>query len=356
MRYSKIIGTGSYIPETVVKNSDFLNNVFFESYGKKLNKPNKEIIEKFYKITGIKERRYVNEKQKNSDIAFIAAQNAINDAGIDKEQIDLIIVGHNYGDIKAGDRHTDQVPSIASRVKNLLGIKNPHCVGFDVLFGCPGWLQSLIIADQFIKNNQINTALVIGSETLSRISDPHDRDGMIYADGAGATIIKAVESETPTGLISYASRTDTVDETYYLYNDRSFNPDFKGDNFFIKMYGHKVYEYALKYVPITVKQAMDKANISIDQVKKILIHQANEKMDLAIGKRIFELFGKKTFPQDIMPITITFLGNSSVATIPTLLDLLLKNKLQNHSINPEDYVIFASVGAGMNINAAVYKF
>lgn len=353
--YAKIIGTGSYIPEVVVKNEDFLNNIFFETYGKRLEKDNEEVIKKLYQITGIKERRYAREDQTNSMIATEAAKRAIEDSGIDPETLDYIIFAHNYGDVKFGDRHSDFVPSLATRVKHALGIKNPWCVGYDVAFGCPGWVEGMIQAGYFIKSGDAKKILVIGSETLSRISDPHDRDSMIFGDGAGAVVLEAVESEEPTGIIGHLARTDAAEEAYYLYNGHSFNPDFEGDNFFIKMLGHKVYEYALTYVPDLIKRLLDKLNLHIDDVQKILIHQANEKMDIAIGQRVYKLYGKK-MPESAMPVTITNLGNSSVGTIPTMLDMIMKGKLENHSINPGDIVIFASVGAGMNINALVYKF
>ena len=355
MLHSRIIGTGSYIPNKIVKNEDFLNNKFFEDYGKYIEKDNEDVIRKFYEITGIKERRYVEDDLKNSDIAAIAAKNAIEDSGINPEDIGLIIVAHNYGDLKKGDRHTDEVPSLASRVKNKLGIKNPYAIGFDLLYGCPGWIQAMITADMYIKSGKIKYALVIGSETLSRISDPHDRDSMIYADGAGAVILEATDDEK-IGILNYKSRTDTNGQTFYLWNGKSFNPDFKGDNFFIKMLGRKVYEYALVYVPELIKNLLDESNLEIDDINKILIHQANEKMDIAIGKRLFKLYGKKDMPDSIMPMTIGKLGNSSVATIPTLLDLIMKGKLENHTLKKGDNVIFASVGAGMNINAILYKF
>ncbi len=355
MKQGKIIGTGSYIPSKIIKNQDFLNNKFFDDYGKYLEKNNEEVIQKFYEITGIKERRYVEDKFKNSDIAAIAAKNAIEDAGIDAEDIDLIIVAHNYGDLKKDDRHTDEVPSLASRVKNKLGIKNPYAIGFDLLFGCPGWIQAMITANMYIKSAGIKYALVIGSETLSRISDPHDRDSMIYADGAGAVVLEATEDEN-VGIINFKSRTDTIEETYFLWNGESYNPNFVGDNFFIKMLGRKVYEYAIVKVPELIKNLLDESNVDINEINKILIHQANEKMDLAIGKRLFKLYGKREMPEDLMPMTIGWLGNSSVATIPTLLDLIMKGKLKNHTLKKGDNVIFASVGAGMNINAILYKF
>ncbi len=353
-RYSKIIGTGNFLPERIVKNSDFLKNEFYEDYGKKLNKPNEEIVEKLYKITGIKERRHVKPEQNNSDIAYEAAKRAIEDAAIDPETLDYIIVAHNYGDVILG-RHSDMVPSLAARVKNKLGIENPWCVGYDIAFGCPGWVEAMIQANYFIKSGDSKRILVIGSETLSKVSDPHDRDSMIYADGAGAVVLEAVESEEPTGILGHLSRTDTKNEVFYLKNGKSFNPDFEGDNFFIKMQGRKVYEYALVYVPDLIKRLLEKLNISIEDIDKILIHQANEKMDFAIGERLYKLFNKP-MPENIMPMTINKLGNSSVATIPTMLDMILKGKLENHTLKKGDITIFASVGAGMNINALVYKF
>ena len=120
------------------------------------------------------------------------------------------------------------------------------------------------------------------------------------------------------------------------------------------MYGRKIYEFALSQVPAAMKSCLDKSGIAIDDVKKILIHQANEKMDEAIIHRFYKLHGK-TPPENIMPMCIHDLGNSSVATVPTLYDLLLQGKIENHEINKGDVIIFASVGAGMNVNAFVYR-
>ena len=119
--------------------------------------------------------------------------------------------------------------------------------------------------------------------------------------------------------------------------------------------GRKIYEFALVNVPLAMKSALDKSGVSIDEVKKIFIHQANEKMDEAIIKRFFRLF-KKPVPEGIMPMSIHKLGNSSVATVPTLLDLVLKGEMENQEVKKGDIVIFTSVGAGMNLNAIVYRF
>ena len=120
------------------------------------------------------------------------------------------------------------------------------------------------------------------------------------------------------------------------------------------MYGRKIYEFALINVPKAMKECLEKANLDIKQVKKILIHQANEKMDEAIVQRFYKLY-KKEMPQGIMPMSIHKLGNSSVATVPTLYDLIMKGEIENQSLNKGDVILFASVGAGMNINAIVYQ-
>ncbi|WP_273004876.1 3-oxoacyl-ACP synthase III family protein, partial [Leeuwenhoekiella blandensis] len=125
---------------------------------------------------------------------------------------------------------------------------------------------------------------------------------------------------------------------------------------YLKMNGRRLYQYALETVPLSIKACIDKAGVDISDVKKILIHQANGKMDDAIVDRLYKLYGYEEAPDDVMPMIISWLGNSSVATVPTLLDLILKNKVADHKIEEGDLVIFASVGAGMNINAAVYQF
>ena len=124
------------------------------------------------------------------------------------------------------------------------------------------------------------------------------------------------------------------------------------------MNGRKLYEYALNYVPELVKCCMEKAKLSINKINKVLIHQANGKMDDAILQRLFKLFNlEKYIPkfQDVMPMTIKKLGNNSVASLPILLDLILKDELKEHKIEPNDNILFASVGAGMSINAIAYR-
>src|SRR5690606_18530098 len=184
----KITGIGSYIPSEIAKNEHFGDHHFYNEIGKRFGQEINNIIEKFKAITGIAERRYIPKNLNTSDIAAFAAENAIKNAGINPETLDYIIVAHNYGDVRHGSIQSDTVPSIATRVKHKLKIQNPRCVGYDMLFGCPGWIESMIQANAFIKSGMAEKCLVIGAEALSRVVDPHDRDSMIYSDGAGAAV------------------------------------------------------------------------------------------------------------------------------------------------------------------------
>ena len=348
----KITGSGSYIPTEVVSNAAFAKHVFLNDDGTLFPHPNDVVAQKFLEITGIEERRYVSDDLLTSDIATIAAKLAIDDAKVDSETLDYIIFAHNFGDVKKGAIQGDMLPSLASKVKHNLGIKNPKCVCYDMLFGCPGWVEGVIQANAFIKAGMAKRCLVIGAETLSRVVDLHDRDSMIYSDGAGATVIEATNDEG--GILAHESASFTFEEANYLYFGNSFNKILDPDVRYIKMHGRKIYEFALSHVPQAMKECLDNSGIAIDGVKKILIHQANEKMDEAIIQRFYKLY-KKEVPTGIMPMSIHTLGNSSVATIPTLYDLLIKGNLENHSLSKGDVIIFASVGAGMNVNAIVYK-
>jgi len=349
-----ITGTGSYIPGLAIPNDSFSDHSFYGEDGLLINTPNAEIFEKFKDITGIYERRYAEENVNTSDLATKAAALAIEDAGIDPETIDQIIVAHNFGNVIAGTIQSDAVPSIASRVKNLLGIRNPSCVAYDLLFGCPGWIQGVIHADSFIKSGLAKRCLVIGAETLSRVIDPHDRDSMIFSDGAGACIVENSTDNT-SGILSSSVQSHCMDEAYYLYLGKSYHPEGDEATRYIKMKGRKVYEYAIKNVPIAMKECIEKAGVDIHEVKKFFLHQANEKMDEGFIKALFKLYGIKDIPENVMPMSIHELGNSSVATIPTLYDMVKRGKYKEHQLDKGDVVIFASVGAGMNINAICYR-
>jgi 3-oxoacyl-[acyl-carrier-protein] synthase-3 len=354
---SVITGTGSYIPPVVQLNSDFANHLFYNENQQPLTASPQDIVEKFKQITGIEERRYASDNLNTSDIGAIAAEKAILDSGINREELDQIIVAHNFGNVYKNTIQTDAVPSLAGLIKHALKIHNPNCVAYDLLFGCPGWLQGVIHADAFFKAGIAKKALVIGTETLSRVIDMYDRDSMIFSDGAGAAILEYKETGTSNqGILSASVQTHSLDEVGYINMGHSFYPGSDPAVRYIKMKGRKVYEYAMKHVPAAMKECLDKSGVAIGDLKKVFIHQANEKMDDGIMKRLFQLYGISNPPEHIMPMSIHWLGNSSVATIPTLYDLVIKKQVEHHRLNAGDVILFASVGAGMNINAVCYRY
>jgi 3-oxoacyl-[acyl-carrier-protein] synthase-3 len=356
MMHTVITGTGSYIPPVIQSNKDFITNSFYSDKNLPLETPAAEVVEKFKQITGIEERRYTSNDLNTSDIGSIAAAAALKDSGADPEQIDQLIVAHNFGNVLKNTIQTDAVPSLASRIKHSVGIRNPHCVAYDILFGCPGWVQGLIQADAFFKAGMAKKALVVGTETLSRVIDLYDRDSMIFSDGAGAAVLEYKEMEQDgSGILGTAAATHSVDEVDYINMGMSYYPGSDPHIRYIKMKGRKVYEYAMTFVPAAMKECLDKSGVEITQLKKVFIHQANEKMDEGIIKRLFQLYGIRQLPENIMPMSIQWLGNSSVATVPTLYDLVLKGKVAPHELVKGDIILFASVGAGMNVNAVCYR-
>ena len=349
-----IIGSGSYLPSKIIGREYFKDSVFYTDEGEKIDKPNEEVIQKFVEITEIENRRYLEDDEFNSDLGFRAAEEAIIDAKINREDLEYIIYASNFGEVNK-DGMTNFMPSMSARVKNKLGIKNRKCVNYDMIFGCPGWVEAMILADTLIKAKKAKLILVVGSETLSRVTDPFDRNRMIFADGAGAVVVQATDDET-VGIIADSTICDNDTELNFLENSPSLKKDEDRTKLYIRMHGRKIYEYALKNVPDAIKETIDKAGLTLDDIDKVLIHQANAKMDYAMISRLHKLYGKSDYDHAISPMTIQELGNSSVATIPTMFDLIRKGKMEGHSFKEKGNIIFTSVGAGMNINAMVYRF
>ena len=349
-----IIGSGSYLPSKIIGREYFKDSVFYTDEGEKIDKPNEEVIQKFVEITEIENRRYLEDDEFNSDLGFRAAEEAIIDAKINREDLEYIIYASNFGEVNK-DGMTNFMPSMSARVKNKLGIKNRKCVNYDMIFGCPGWVEAMILADTLIKAKKAKLILVVGSETLSRVTDPFDRNRMIFADGAGAVVVQATDDET-VGIIADSTICDNDTELNFLEHSPSLKKDEDRTKLYIRMHGRKIYEYALKNVPDAIKETIDKAGLTLDDIDKVLIHQANAKMDYAMISRLHKLYGKSDYDHAISPMTIQELGNSSVATIPTMFDLIRKGKMEGHSFKEKGNIVFTSVGAGMNINAMVYRF
>jgi len=354
---SVITGTGCYIPPHIQSNRDFEKHRFFTEDRLPLESSPEVIVEKFRQITGIDERRYTTGNLNASDIGSLAAQFAVNDSGVDPETIDQLIVAHNFGNVIKGTIQTDAVPSLAAHIKHALQIRNPDCIAYDILFGCPGWVQGLIQADAFFKAGLAKKALIVGTETLSRVIDMYDRDSMIFSDGAGAVVAEYRETGNEgQGVLGSVAKTYSLEEIDYINMGMSYYPDSDPAIRYIKMKGRKVYEFAMKSVPAGMKHCLEISGVTIEQLKKVFIHQANEKMDDGIIKRLYQLYGIDKPPENIMPMSIHWLGNSSVATVPTLYDLVRKHEVDGHNLNTGDVILFASVGAGMNVNVVCYRY
>lgn len=349
-----ITGTGSVIPELLVPNSDFESNEFYDRSGARIERSGNEIVAKLEAICGIRERRYIPFEQDSVDLMTEASRLAVEDAGLSPNDLSGIIVAHNAGNMipDTGAFHT--VPNMAAVLKHELGSTNHDCFAYDVLFGCPGWLQAIIQAHQAIRNGDAEHVLITGLEVASRLLDPHDPDSMILADGCGACVVSPATGDA--GIISYATYSHAVDDNRIIYLGPSLKPDVDGSCYF-HMNGRAVYKYATEWVPKVMKNALDKAGTGVSDVDIFLLHQANAKMLEAIACNLAQLcqVHPETFKGKI-PSTIEFLGNTSVATIPTMLDLIRKKKLEGFEIRAGDLAVMASVGAGMHCNAIVYRF
>ncbi len=352
---SKIIGTGSVLPSVIKANSAFWENSFFGKDNTLMAKDNEEITAKFEEVAGIVERRVAPKGVKASDLGVMAAQLAIKDADIDPETLDYIIVAHNFGDVALGTVQADLLPNLASKVKQKLGVKNSRCVAYDILFGCPSWVQAFIQAEYYLQSGDVQKVLVVGADTVSRMTDPHDIDGMLFADGAGAAILERIslDADNQAGVLTHLTMSDCINGADYLKMGDSLNLETEGQ--FIRMNGKGVFRYAVTAVPAAIKECLDKAGLGLDDVDRFVIHQANVKMNKIILRRLYELYGQASYPEEIMPLVVDKLGNSSAATVPTVLDMIFKKQLANQSINKGDIVVFAAVGSGMHANCIVYK-
>ncbi|MEM6726677.1 MAG: ketoacyl-ACP synthase III [Bacteroidota bacterium] len=355
---SIITGTGSYIPEVKLRNTDFQGNTFFNARGEQITKPTDQIVQKVEEISEIQERRYVSDDQDTADIATYAAQAALESAGVNGEELDTILVAHNSGNMESDGRGSRLIPNLASMVKAKLKIKNPRVVATDIIFGCPGWIQGLIMAHQAIKSEMEQRILVIGVDALSRMLDPHDMDSMLFSDGAGAVVLEAKKEEKARGILSYRAFSDCIEGVDYLKMGPSYNAnETDSPALTIKMRGRNVYKYAVNTLPGLISEVIQKAGVPFSKVSKFLFHQANGKMIRAIGEKLFIQEGEDLCKfETAVPLTVKEYGNSSVATIPTLLDLILKGQKEGHHIETGDTVVMTSVGAGMTSNSMVYKF
>ena len=342
---SVIIGTGSYIPLRVISNEYFLDRPFYNRDGQKFPST-QEVVEKLAEISEIKKRRYVRNGQTLADIATAAARDTLTSSGIDPECLDAITVTQNG--LKT------PIPSIANEVRNMLGIQRERMACMDIVSGCPGWIDGLAEADRAIRAGDQETILVIGAEVLSTYLDRRDRDSMLFGDGAAAVAVQRFESPHKVGILSYVPNSDGNKGLFFW--ERSYDPTFKSGRKYLHMDGRGVYKYAIRNVPEVMKESIQKAGLKIGDIKMILMHQANGKMNREILGRLGKLYGVE-LSSDVMPMTIPWLGNTSTASIPTMLDLICRRDkmLERHTLNEGDNIMLVGIGAGTNIRSMVYR-
>lgn len=318
---TKIIGIGSYVPDTVVTNQDLM---------KFLDTDDAWIRER----TGICERR-VSKDMGTCGLAIEAAKRAIDDAGIDPKEIDLIVLATSSGD--------RAFPAAAMDVQAAIGAVN--AVGFDIMAACSGFIFGLHIAHSFFAAGIYKTALIIGAETLSKVVDWTDRGTCIlFGDGAGAAVVRASE----TGIIRTLMGSDGTKGWTLECQARNLGNCVNGikpELGFMKMDGKEVFKFAVRKVPEIVAQILEDAQMDPEEIKYFVLHQANFRILEAASRRL-------KVPMDRIPVNIDRYGNTSAASVPILLDELKRDgKLERG-----DKLVLAGFGSGMTWGATLLEW
>ncbi|MEA2076705.1 MAG: beta-ketoacyl-ACP synthase III [Candidatus Marinimicrobia bacterium] len=306
--YFKVVSTGRFTPEGVLSNKD-------------LEKIVDTTDDWITSRTGIKERRIVNGKN-TSDLAALAAMNAIEKVNYDKDKIDLIIVATFTPELRS--------PSMACRVQAKLGLEKPGVLAFDINAACTGFIFGLNIAERMLHSGSYKSALVIGAEVISKFTDYKDRNTcVLFGDGAGAAIIE--KDETKEVIFNVQTKRD--DELILYVDD------------YVKMDGSKVYQFASRVIHSSINGVLEHGNIPKSKVKKIIPHQANIRIIQSASKAL-------KIPMESFFINIHKYGNTSAASIPIALDEMLEEE----TIKPDDKVLLVGFGAGLTSGACSLTF
>ncbi|WP_312685673.1 beta-ketoacyl-ACP synthase III [Kosakonia sp.] len=316
--YTKIIGTGSFLPEQVRTNAD-------------LEKMVETSDEWIVSRTGIRERRIAAANETVSTMGYAAAQRALEMAGIDKDQIGLIIV--------ATTSATHAFPSAACQIQNMLEIKG--CPAFDVAAACAGFTYALSIADQYVKSGAVKNALVIGSDVLARTLDPEDRGTIIlFGDGAGAVVLSA--SDEP-GIISTHLHADgSYGELLTLPNLDRVTPD---NSTYLTMAGNEVFKVAVTELARIVDETLAANNLERSELDWLVPHQANLRIISATAKKL-------GMSMDNVVVTLDRHGNTSAASVPSALD----EAVRDGRIKPGQLVLLEAFGGGFTWGSALVRF
>jgi 3-oxoacyl-[acyl-carrier-protein] synthase-3 len=325
IRNVKILGTGSYVPETIYTN-EYLETIL----------PTK--AEWIYENVGIKERHIAAPSQTTSDLASNAGLKAIADAGLTVNDIELIIVATATPDRKA--------PSTAAIVQNKVGATN--AAAFDINAICSGFLFAMSIASQYIASGVYNNILVIGADTFSKITDWTRRDAIFFGDGAGAAVVSS--SNVTEGFLAYRIYTDTHDMFGFTIPGGGSEIPLTPNNIneglqYFQMNGKKVFESAISVLPKAINQVLADTGLTVDDIDLMIPHQPSIK----ILKKTAELIG---LPFEKVMHNMEKYANTSGATIPILLDELNKSgKLKRGNI-----ILFAAIGSGWTYGASIIKW
>ncbi|SJL82465.1 beta-ketoacyl-ACP synthase III [Vibrio palustris] len=315
--YSKILGTGSYLPSQIRSNADL---------EKMVDTSDEWIVTR----TGIRERRISAENESVADMATIAAKNAIDMADIDKDDIDMIIVATTSG--------SHAFPSAACQVQGNLGIKG--CPAFDIAAACSGFVYGLSIADQHIKSGMCKNILVIGADALSKTCDPTDRSTIIlFGDAAGAVVLSA--SEEPGILSTHIHADGEFGDLLSLET-----PDNGGDSDkWLHMVGNEVFKVAVTQLSKLVKTTLAANNMDKSELDWLVPHQANLRIISATAKKL-------SLPMDQVVITLDRHGNTSAATVPTALD----EAVRDNRIKRGQTLLLEAFGGGFTWGSALVRF
>lgn len=316
---SKIIATGSYLPEKIVTNQDL---------AKLVDTSDEWIVER----TGIKQRHIAAEGQFTSDLAFKAAQNAISSSEISAQDIDLIIVATTTSDLT--------FPSTATILQAKLGATKAFA--FDIQAVCSGFVYALNVADNFIKTGQVKTALVVGAETLSRIVDWNDRNTcVLFGDGSGAVLLQASE-EKNSGILSAKLNSDgTLTDILKTTGGASFNKQVG----VIEMAGKEVFKHAVEKMSTSVIAALEKVGLTTKDIDLLIPHQANARILSSVAKKL-------GLSDDKVIITLQNHANTSAASIPLALDYANKKGL----LKKGQLIVLEALGGGLTWGSVILRW
>ncbi|MGV3043243.1 beta-ketoacyl-ACP synthase III [Staphylococcus rostri] len=307
-----IKGFGAYVPERVVDNS------YFEAY---LDTSDAWISQ----MTGIKERRWADEEQDTSHLAYEASVRAIEDAGIQPEDVDMVIVATSTGD--------HRFPTVANMLQERLGLSK--VASMDQLAACTGFMYGIVTARAFILSGDYKNILVVGADKLSKITDLNDRGtAILFGDGAGAAIIGEVSGNR--GILSYEVGSDGIGGKY-LYQEQETD--------LIRMNGREVFKFAVRVMGDSSTRVVEKAQLTADDIDMFIPHQANIRIMESARQRL-------GIPPEKMSVSVDKYGNTSAASIP----LSIGQELENGRIKDDDILVLVGFGGGLTWGSIVIRW